>query len=285
VRGIVRVSSPEIGLIFGWSHQYTQKILNALLESEDLVLLQRGSGQRAAKYLVPSISCNQQELAATNSVSTSQPPRSVARHVPSCNQKTSKEPQNTLFQKSVGPLGNALGKDKDREYAYQSEHIRNGTVFDNVPSNLKRVKKKSSPFKRFRIHCENVRQWSGPDFVCYFSFCHRVKYGEMPTINWKMECGAANTLLKRLGGERWKLKVFLQQSFLFLKRKPNGLRTLTNDYVFRDIIAQRYTEDELDEYADDYVFPWLYEKMKRESLAASREANARSIRRSLGIYD
>jgi hypothetical protein len=128
-----------------------------------------------------------------------------------------------------------------------------------------------------------VDQWNGPDFVCYFSFVFRVRFGETPTINWQAEVGAARLLLNRLGQERWKLKVFIQTAFLFAKKKPNGLRTFTNDYYFRDVVAQRYTEDELEEYDDCYVFPWLYQKVRQEGIAASVDYTRQLVKNYLGI--
>ena len=90
-------------------------------------------------------------------------------------------------------------------------------------------------------------------------------------------------LLNRLGQERWKLKVFIQTAFLFAKKKPNGLRTFTNDYYFRDVVAQRYTEDELEEYDDCYVFPWLYQKVRKEGIAASVDYTRQLVKNYLGI--
>lgn len=283
-RGIVRVSSPEIGLIFGWSHQYTQKILKYHIDSGNLEELQKGVGRRPTKYLVTSVSCNQMDLAATKSPSRSSTPKNVAHHVPSGNQNGSFGTSKTVFPKNSLPFRYIKVKDKEQENAQRVAHIRNGTVFDGVASNLKSIRTRSTPFNRFRTQCDKVDKWRAPDFVCYFSYVFRVKFGENPELNWPMELGAARTLLHRLG-EPWKLKIFIQSAFLFAKKKPNGLRTFTNDYYFRDIIAQKYTEDELEEYDDICVFPWLYQKARAESIAASREYNARLTRRAFGIYD
>ena len=282
VQGIVRVGSTEIGLIFGWSRQYTKKILKALVDDGSLEVLQVGTGHRPTKYQVASIRGNQTRSRGNQSVSTGSTPKKVVRHVPSGNQKGSMDASKTVFQKEVVPFRYIIGKEK--ENAQRDAHIRNGTVFDNVPSLLKTVKTHSSPFKRFRTHCNNVDQWTGPDFVCYFSYVFRVRFGETPQLNWPMEVGAARILLHRLG-EPWKLKVFIQTAFLGAKRKPNGLRSFTNDYYFREVIAQRYTEDELGEYDDECVFPWIWEKVKAESIAASVEYNNRLTRRAFGIYD
>jgi hypothetical protein len=286
LRGIVKVSNSEIGLIFGWSQPYAKRILKNLTDSGNLEILQKGIGRRPTKYQVTSISHNQIDLAITSSKSSGGTPQNVAHYVPSGNQNGSLERQQAAFKKELVPfrLYSTPRKNKEKENAYRSTHIRNGTVFDTVPSLLKAVKTASSPFKRFKTHCDNVDQWNGPDFVCYFSFVYRVRFGETPELNWPMEVGAARILLSRLE-ERWKFKVFIQTAFLFAKRKPNGLRTFTNDYKFREIISQRYTEDQLDEYHDECVFPWLWEKVKREGIAASVEYNARLTRRAFGIYD
>lgn len=282
-RGIVRVSNTEIGLIFGWSQPYAKKILNSLVDAEELVVLQKGISHRPTKYQVTSIYHNQIDTTITNSASRPKPPKNVAHHVPSHNQRQSQETQNTVFPKNSLPFRYITTKEKEKEYAQREAHIRNGTVFDNVPSNLKTIKTRSTPFKRFKTHCENVDQWRAPDFVCYFSYIFRVRWGENPELNWKMELGAARTLLSRI--PPWKLKVFIQTAALYDKRKPNGLRSYTNDYRFREVAAQRFTADELDEYADDHVFPWLLAKLRQETVAASREYTRKLTMRAFGIYD
>jgi hypothetical protein len=268
---ILRVSNRELESIFNWSHQYTQKILSSLVSAGHLVELEKGIGRRATKYRVSF---------SGNKIGASGNKLHVAQYVPSDNKKTLQKDRFTLVGKKT-LFGIGLG-----ENAHPNTHIRKQNPFKDVAHPLKHVRTKATPFKRFRGHWDNVKTWTATDFVCYFSYVHRVRFGDEPALNWPVECGAARTLLRRLKKPE-NFKAFIQVAFGICKRKPNGLRSFVYDYFYEQVVgvADDYTEGFQDEYDDDYVFPWLYQKVKQEGIAASVEYNARLTRRAFGIYD
>ncbi len=250
---IIRVSADEIALIFNWSHQYTKKILRSLVDDGDLEILQRGTGRRATKYRVIGSSGNQ------NGSSGNQ--RETAQHVPSGNQKR------------VGPF-RYISTPRNSKYADTNvqEHVRN--VFEKFAVDIYTpVRVNNSPFKRFKTHWDRVEKWSGPDFVCYFSHVHRVRFGDSPTIDWPKNVGAARTLLRRIG-DPLAFKTFIQVAFSLCKRRPDGLYTFSYGRTYqdiKDILASEVPEEILDEYDDEQVFPWLLEDLKRRSREAALE--------------
>ena len=260
--GIVRVSASEIALIFGWSEQYTKKILRSLIEDGSLERLQIGAGHRAAKYKVSSRG-NQNRSRGNQ--------RESLHHVPSGNPF------------GVGPFRYSNNpRNNTRDNAYPEAHIRKGALFDGVEHPIKPVSTRGSPFKRFRTHYDNVEKWTGPDFVCYFSYVFRVRFGETPDLNWPIEVGCARTLLKRL--KRPDLfKTFIQVAFLIAKRKPNGLRSFVYDYAYENIVAQDPSDDELDDFEDDYVFPWLAVERKKTSTKVQDDYTRQLLKTYLGI--
>jgi len=149
---------------------------------------------------------------------------------------------------------------------------------------LKPVKTSGGPFRRFRGHWDRVQKWGATDFVCYYSFVHRVRFGDEPALNWPIECGSARTLLKRVGGPE-ELKAFIQVAFGISKRKPNGLRSFVYDYVYDQVINadEDYVVGFQDEYDDEYVFPWVKDKILQKSRIAAQEYQRNLVRIGLGI--
>jgi hypothetical protein len=269
--GVVRVGSPEIGLIFGWSHQYTRKILSSLVSAGHLEELQKGTGRRPTKYRVTSASCNQMDVAATNSQSRSSTPKNVAHHVPRSNQKPSLEASGKKYL-PFRYINSNRNNNTQQDNVQTKAHIRN--IFENVAVDIyKPVRLRSSPFKRFTTHWDRVKKWNGPDFVCYFSYVYRVRWGESPTIEWRKDVGAARTLLKRIG-DPLAFKVFIQVGMSLCRRKPDGLHTFSYGRFYQDVkevCSGDIPEEILDEYDDECVFPWLRQEMLRRSREAATE--------------
>lgn len=269
--GVIRVSNRELESVFEWSHQYTQKILSGLISAGYLEELQKGTGRRATKYRL-SISGNQNRSSGNH--------REVAQHVPSYNQKSLQKDRFTLV-KNRPLFGMGLG-----ENAQPNTHIRKRTLFKNAANPLQRVSTRSTPFNKFRTHWDKVDEWKATDFVCYFSYVHRVRFGETPDLSWPVEVGCARTLLRRLRGPE-DMKAFIQIAFALCKQKPYGLRSFVYNYFYVQVINadDDYIDNALDEYDDECVFPWVREKMREQSTAASREYTAKLVRQSFGIYN
>jgi hypothetical protein len=267
--GVVRVSAWELGLNLGWSRQYARQILNALVDDDYLSVLRQGTGHGATKFRVLSLSETKQRLVTTNTL------ESGRRRVPSDNIK------DLLYLVKSKPLG--ITREGDSARRHYRDRIQN--IFDNVAIRVKKpVQVKNTPFKRFQEHCDIPEVWKSTDFVCYFSFVHKVRWGEMPKLEWAKECGAARTLLRRIG-DPYAFKAFIQVAFYISKRRPKGLYSFSFGDFYEEVIDREVTDEILDEYDDECVFPWLWEKVKREGIAASVEYNARLTRRAFGIYD
>jgi len=262
--GVIRVSNRELEVIFSWSHQYTQKILSSLVSAGYLEELQKGTGHRATRYLVSS---------SGNHSSSSGNHKDVAHHVPSYNPFETKP-----FRYVKTPRNN------NRDIAQTVAHVQN--IFDNVAIRVRKsVEKGSTPFKRFRKHFDRPEEWQSSDFVCYFSFVYKVRYGEYPKLEWPKDLGAARTLLKRIG-DPIALKSFIQIAFSQCKRNPpHGLYSFSFGRFYEEIIEREVDEAILDEYDDEWVFPWLSEERKRQGREATREYLNNLTRRSLGIYN
>ena len=262
--GIIRVSNSEIAEIFGWSQQYTQKILSNLVKAGYLEERQKGMGHRATKYRVSS----------HNQSASSHNQGADAQHV----QKSR--------QKRVAPFRYINTPRKHKDSAQTIAHIRN--VFDRVAVDVyKPVKTTSSPFKRFQERWDKVEKWRGPDFVCYFSHVYRVRFGDTPTLEWPKNLGAARLLLKRVG-DPIALKAFIQVAFYKCKRPPDGLYSFSYGRTYqdvKDILASDVPEEVLDEYDDEYVYPWLRQELRRRSHEAQLEYDRMLVQRGLGIYN
>jgi hypothetical protein len=267
--GVIRVSAWELGINLGWSRQYARQILNSLIDGGHLSVLRQGTGHGATKFRVLSLAETKQRLVTTNTL------ESGRRQTPSDNLK------DLLHFGYSKPIG--INKEIQHGRVHYREHVQN--IFDNVAIRVKKpTQTKSTPFKRFREHCDLPEVWKATDFVCYFSFVHKVRWGEMPKLEWAKECGAARTLLRRIG-DPYAFKAFIQVAFHISKRKPKGLYSFSFGDFYEEVIDREVTDEVLDEYDDTCVFPWLYQKAREESIAASREYNARLTRRAFGIYD
>lgn len=267
VASTIRVSNSEIAEVFGWSQPYAKRILSGLVENGSLQVLQKGTGHRPTKYLVsPS---HNQTRASHNQMETSQ------------KVQNSVQKRFTPFRYYNNPRNNT----REGEYAYTDVRAHVQNVFDNVAVDVyKPVRTGNTPFKRFKQHCDMVEKWKGPDFVCYFSLVFRVRFGEAPRLDWKKDVGAARILRQRLGGDPLALKAFIQIAFAQCKRRPDGLHTFTYGKIYQNAKDSEITDDILDEYDDEYVFPWLKEKYRQERTAASVEYTKNLVLRSLGIY-
>jgi hypothetical protein len=147
----------------------------------------------------------------------------------------------------------------------------------------KPVKSDSSPFKRFRKRCDKVENWQSTDFVCYFSLVYKVRYGEYPKLEWGKDIGAARTLLKRIG-DPIALKSFIQIAFSQCSRNaPHGLYSFSFGKFYEEVIDREVDEAILDEYDDEYVFPWLKDKILQKSRIAAQEYQRNLVRIGLGI--
>lgn len=259
--GIIRVSNRELESVFDWSHQYTQKILSYLVGTGYLEELQKGTGRRATKYRL-SISGNQNGSSGNH--------KDVAHHVPSYN------PFETKPFRYINPRNNNV------DIAHTIAHVQN--VFDNVAIRVRKpVSREGTPFKKFRRHCDKVEEWRSSDFVCYFSFVYKVRYGEYPKLEWSKDLGAARTLLKRIG-DPLSLKAFIQIAFSQCKRNPpNGLYSFSFGRFYEEIIDREISEELLDEYDDEYVFPWLKQKRLRESTKVQDEYDRNMLSVYLGL--
>jgi hypothetical protein len=264
--GLIRVSNRELEAVFSWSHQYTQKILSSLVSAGYLEERQKGIGRRATKYRV--------SVAATLS-GRSGNHKDVAQHVPSYN------PFGTKPFRYITPRNTP--RNNNRDNAQTVAHVQN--IFDNALRVRKPVDRSSSPFKKFRRHCDNPEDWQSSDFVCYFSFVYKVRYGEYPKLEWPKDIGAARTLLKRIG-DPIALKSFIQIAFSQCKRNPpHGLHSFSFGRFYEEIIDREVDESILDEYDDEYVFPWLKEQLLQRSRLAAQEYTRNLVRRGLGIYN
>ncbi len=252
----------EVAQAFGWSQVHGKRILSSLVKAGYLEELQKGTGHRATKYRV---SFSHTPLAATRD--REQTNQQVPSHTP----------------KKYAPFRYITPLPIGRDNAQTMAHIQN--IFDKVATRVKKpVETKSTPFKRFRRHCSRVEIWAATDFVCYYSYVYRVRFGETPIIEWAKECGAARTLLKRVG-DPIAFKAFIQIAFAISKRPPKGLHTFSWGSFYEEVINREIDEAILDEYDDEYVYPWLKEDLKRRSHEAQVEYDRIRIRRSLGIYN
>jgi len=261
--GIIKVSNSELGSVFGWSQPYAKKILSSLVNAGHLEELQKGMGHRATKYRVSS--SHNQNGASHNKGETSQQVHSDA-------------PKRVGLVINNKPTLFIIGN------THTSTHTHIRGVFDNVERPLKPVKTNASPFKRFRGKWDQVEKWNATDFVCYFSFVHKVRFGDAPVLNWPIDVVCARTLFRRLKTPA-QLKAFIQVAFSICKRKPNGLRSFVYDYNYEQVINtdEDYIEKALDEYDDEYVFPWLAQESRRKGAEATREYLRSLTLRGLGI--
>ena len=260
--GVIRVSNRELEVVFSWSHQYTQKMLSSLVSAGYLEELQKGMGRRATRYLV-SFSGNHSASSGNH--------EDVNQYVPSYNPFGTKP-----FRYVKTP------RNKYRDNAQTIAHVQN--IFDNVAMRVRKpVKKDSTPFKRFRRHCDRVEEWQSSDFVCYFSFVYKVRYGEFPKLEWSKDLGAARTLLKRIG-DPIALKSFIQIAFSQCKRNPpHGLYTFSFGKFYEDVIEREVDETILDDYDDEYVFPWLRQEMLHHSRQIAEDYQRKLVRIGLGL--
>lgn len=260
--GLIRVSNRELEVVFSWSHQYTQKILSSLVSAGYLEERQKGIGRRATKYRV--------SVAATLSGRSG-------------NQKEVQKDTHSYGPPKTKPFRYITPRNNTRDNAQTVVHVQN--IFDNALRVRKPVNGDSSPFKRFRKRCDHVEEWQSSDFVCYFSFVYKVRYGEYPKLEWPKDIGAARTLLKRIG-DPLALKSFIQIAFSQCKRNPpHGLYSFSFGRFYEEIIDREVDESILDEYDDEYVFPWLKEQLLQRSRLAAQEYTRNLVRRGLGIYN
>jgi hypothetical protein len=268
--GVIRVSNQEVAQAFGWSQVHGKRILNSLVEQGHLEELQKGIGRRATKYRVSAshtpFRSSHNQLATTKN--RKQPGQQVPSHTP----------KRFAPFRYINTPRNIQG-----ENAQTIAHVQN--IFDSVSIRVKKpVATNSSPFKRFQRHWSRVEIWAATDFVCYYSFVYRVRFGTTPVIQWAKECGAARILLKRIG-DPIAFKAFLQIAFAISKRPPKGLHTFSWGDFYEEVIDREVDEAILDEYDDEYVYPWLKQEMIRRSREAAAEYNRSQIRRALGIYN
>lgn len=276
--GVIRVSNSEIALVFGWSQPYAKKILSKLIQAGYLEELQKGTGHRATKYRV-SFSHNRHPSSHNQGVSPGHTPQNASQHVPSHNQR----PSNDASAKKVFPFRHTKTTGQARDNAQTVAHVQN--IFDNFALRVRHtVKPSSSPFKRFQQRSSVVESWNTTDFVCYYSHVYKVRFGDLPKLEWKKECGAARNLLKRLHDDRVAFKTFIQIAFAICKKRPDGLYTFSFGKFYEEIIERELDEAILDEYDDGWVFPWLAEERKRKGREATREYINNQTLRSLGIY-
>jgi DNA-binding Lrp family transcriptional regulator len=260
--GFIKCSNSKIADEFGWSQPYALKMLRKLVDLGYLEELQKGIGHRPTKYRV-SFSHNQN--------GSSHNRREEPNHV-------RKEPQ-----KRFAPfrLNNVLPIGSTKDNAQTKAHVQN--IFDNVAIRVRKpARAGSSPFKRFRKRCDTVEKWNSTDFVCYFSFVYKVRFGEMPKLEWSKECGAARTLLRRIK-DPVAFKAFIQIAFAICKRPPNGLYTFSFGNFYEDVISRELDDNILDEYDDEYVYPWLKIELQRRSTDAAVEYQRHLNRVYLGL--
>jgi hypothetical protein len=264
--GFIKVSNSEIAEVFGWSQQYTQKILSSLVSAGYLEELQKGAGHRPTRYRV----------SASHNLFTS-----------SHNQLPDRQQVQDKPKKSVAPFRLfTIPVRKPRESAQPNTRSYIQHIFDNVAVDVyKPVRTGNSPFKRFKSRWDRVEEWTGADFVCYFSLVYKVRFGEMPKLEWAKDIGAARVLRKRLGGDPIALKGYIQIAFYRCKRPPDGLHTFSYGRTYQDIKDMEVPEEVLDEYDDEYVFPWLKEQLLQRSRLAAQEYTRNLVRRGLGIYN
>lgn len=249
--GVIRCSGSEIALEFGFSQQYAARLLKDLLDDGHLEELSKGGGHRASKYrLDPSLATTKRESLATTK-KTKKPKSQV--------QKDSIR-KSFLHSSSKGRTEGSIEEPSELRTRVARMHAMLGSA-ERV---RKPVKTSNSPFRRFRQHWDDVDSWGTTDFVCYFSYLYKVKFGEEPHLNWPQECGAARTLLKRLK-EKEAFKGFLQISFARCKFKPKGMMSFTYGSFYEEVIDSEVTQEILDDWDDDWVLPWLKEKMVEQA--------------------
>lgn len=264
--GVVKVSAWELSLSFGWSRQYTRMILKQLVDCGKLSVLRQGTGHGATKFRVLLASHATDRLVTTKDVEDVNP------QVPSDNTKR------------VTPFRLFRTSNKEGLYAHTDMRAHMQNVFDNLAVNVyKSTRTGNSPFKRFRTRCDKVEKWTGPDFVCYFSYVYKVRFGEMPKLEWAKDIGAARLLRKRLGDDPLALKGYIQIAMSLSKRPPDGLHTFSYGRTYQDIKDMEVPDEILDEYDDDYVFPWLFEKVKSNSRNVQVEYDRQMLKTYLGI--
>src|SRR5580765_117096 len=260
--GIIRCSSTEIADEFGLSQSQALRIMWALEDLGYLETVQKGKGRGPTKYRVLS--------------------RSYASNGPSGNsqQVHSYASKRTFVVNKKDTLFGVGAK----ENAQPSTHIRKQDVFGGVEHPIKPVKLRSTPFKRFQQHWNKVGVWGAQDFVCYFSYVHKVRFGEAAALNWAIDVGCARTLAKRLHSPV-EFKAFIQVAFAICKRKPNGLRSFVYDYFYEQVVGadEDYIDHAMDEYDDEYVFPWLFAERKKQGVKAHDDYTRQLLKTYLGI--
>lgn len=255
---IIRVSNSEIAEVFGWSQPYAKRILSKLVASGYLEVLQPGAGHRATRYLVTSASHN---------------PFTTSHNQVQVTKDSLQETKPFRYTKTHN---NTQG-----DIAQTIAHVQN--IFDNVAIRVRKpLRSGATPFKKFRQHCDKVEEWKSTDFVCYFSLVYKVRFGETPKLEWSKDVGAAKTLLRRVG-DPLALKSFIQIAFSVCKRPPNGLYSFSYGSFYEEVIDREISEAILDEYDDEYVFPWLFIERKKTATLVQDEYDRKMLKVYLGL--
>lgn len=265
--GIIRCSQAEIALEFCWSQPYALKILRSMVEDELLQELHKGKGHGASKYRIvdhPKSSSHNQN----GSLAITKKRKGSPQQVPSDNSK-----KTFAFSDSKRLTDNieeGMTRQRMRVASMQK-------MLDSADRVKKPVKTTNSPFRRFRQHWDDVSKWGTTDFVCYYSYLYKVRFGEEPALEWPMECGAARVLLGRLKLPE-AFKGFLQIAFSRCKFKPNGLRSFSFGSFYEEVVNSEVTQDILDDWDDEWVLPWLKEEMVARSRIENQKYNDNFIR-------
>lgn len=140
--------------------------------------------------------------------------------------------------------------------------IDDDEVLSSPPS---RRQNREGPMKKFKAKWDNVREWGPQDIVCYYRWLYHTRFGIMPEVDWKICCGTASALLKRLGSPK-AVRHYLQLAFVFLKFKPQGLNSLYHSTMYETVREHWDADpDVFMDYWDDYVFPWCREILRQET--------------------
>jgi hypothetical protein len=251
---VVRCSAAKIGDEFGWSKQYTFRMLGRLEDDGFIATIDLGTGKRSNKWKILRPEHSQGAASRTKKQKgATTDEKEVNKHVPVGNLFTiskNKNPENSSKRKS--PVYNVRA------------------AFTSTSHTRKRVTTDANPFIRFKQVWDDADVWSAPDLVCYFSYLYSFRFGEKPDLNWPREVGSAKTILKRCK-KGHVAKVFLQVAFVIAKFKPKSLASFTYTDFFDSVIEQDVTPALIDDYEDDSIFPWLREERKRVADQASTE--------------
>lgn len=243
---LVRCSITDIAEELELSRTKTARILETLADIGAIEVLDVGQGQRPNKYRV----LRQTVVLQVHSVPKETAVKSTSTFVA----KPSRVKKAAAI--SPTPLGVGQTADSKRERIFGKAHVRIGEDDHLPPTPQSRRSSREGPMKTFRKKWDQVKRWGPTDIVCYYRLLYLARFGVTPEIDWPVCCGTASKLLKRLGTTH-AVKHYLQVAFAIARFKPQGLNSLYHTTLYEQVRERWDDEDLIDDYEDEWVFPWL----------------------------